>query len=160
MALYRAHAEKLFADGGAFTESRKKELAARAEELGLNAHEAEKVAAGIAAPRQLLVAQLLPQALALSEEGKISETDRRFLEMRARDLGLDELGSVLLVEATLNRARKLELYRSFIEAFFEDGLIDSGERRKLEQKRAFEIISYATSAALEEKLVCSKQASG
>ncbi len=86
--LYRTYAEELLADGGSLTESRKKKLAEKAEELDLDPREAEEIAAEIAAQRRLLVLQLLPQTQALAEEGKLEEDDRRFLEMRARDLGL------------------------------------------------------------------------
>ncbi|MBI5442046.1 MAG: SLBB domain-containing protein [Deltaproteobacteria bacterium] len=132
--LFEEYAKKLI-DDGKLTPERRSLLRDQALKLGLDPVEALRLAEAIAADRTRTLDVFMTQAKALSVDGKLSDDDRRFLETRGRDMGMEEQEVTELLDFSLERLRRQDLYRSVLDAFLQDGLVDASEEKQLAARR-------------------------
>jgi protein involved in polysaccharide export with SLBB domain len=86
------------------------------------------------------------QAEVLLRDGALSEDDRKFLELRGQELGLGAEEAQEVIAGAAEARRRLLVYRSYVEAFLADGVLDATESELLEGKRAELEISEASHA--------------
>ncbi len=120
---------------GRLTDERREELRGRARELGLDPVEAEAVVERVAEERAELVQQVTADVDVLRDRGALSEADRSFLETKWTDRGLPPDEVRALIDHALGVLRRQDVYRSVLEAFWEDGVLTSTEQEEIERKR-------------------------
>lgn len=132
--VYESLVRDLFRDR-LLDDDEKRFLELKARELQIEPREAAELAERVTRQESERFAFLLKQVQALAEDGEVSDDDRRFLVMRARDQGMTDAEGGRLVDRVLEQHRRNELYRSILLAFLEDDLLDASEDKHLEERR-------------------------
>ncbi len=148
---FEAEARRILWDGRR-TPEREARLEARARELGVGLTQARALWKRVAQERRKLTDQALADVKALWDGRKLADADRAWLIRKWMDAGQSQEEAQRLLDYTLDRLHRLDVYRSVLEAFRADGVITSTEESILAQRRRDLGLTREEAAAVRKEL--------